>query len=472
MSQPIRFSEQSVRALQDPRLREALRRALEDLRGKWARATGDLPHFDALRDRAKQIKAHTLQNLDRYLEQLEAQVQQRGGVVHWARDAEEACTTVVGVCRSAGARTVVKSKSMLTEEIELNQALERAGIRVVETDLGEFVVQLDGDRPSHLIAPIIHKRREEVAALFSRHLGTPADAPVEVLTRAARAHLRQAFLTAEVGITGANFLVAETGSVVLVENEGNARLVTALPRVHIAVAGIEKVIPRLQDLAVFLPVLVRSATGQKLSSYISVLSGPRRPGEVGGPEAFHLVLVDNRRTAVLADPDLREALQCLRCGACLNTCPVYERVGGHTYGWVYGGPIGAVLTPKLRGVTQAAQLPYASTLCGACREVCPVRIDIPRMLVQLRAQVVASGGIRPTERLVMRLLGWILRSPARYRFGGRLARVVQRAVWGERPIRALPGPLRAWTRMRDFPPLAPRTFRERWRTWRTPDRRS
>ncbi len=472
MRNPIRFAEQSAQALEDPRLREALRRAMEDLRGKWARAAGELPHFDALRDRAKQIKAHTLLALDRYLEQLEAQVRARGGVVHWARDAEEACAAVVGICRRVGARTVVKSKSMLTEEIGLNQALARAEIRVVETDLGEFVVQLDGDRPSHLIAPIIHKRREEVAALFSRHLGTPPDAPVEVLTQAARAHLRQAFLSADVGITGANFLVAETGSVVLVENEGNARLVTTLPRVHIAVAGIEKVIPRLGDLAVFLPVLVRSATGQKLSSYVSVLSGPRSVGEAGGPEEFHLVLVDNGRTAVLADPDLREALQCLRCGACLNACPVYERVGGHAYGWVYGGPIGAVLTPGLLGVPRAAELPYASTLCGACREVCPVRIDIPRMLVHLRAQVVASGLPRPLERVGMRLLGWILRSPARYRWAGRLARAVQRVVWGDRPIRSLPGPLRAWTQMRDFPPLAPNAFRERWRTWRTPDHRS
>ncbi|MDR7445045.1 MAG: LutB/LldF family L-lactate oxidation iron-sulfur protein, partial [Armatimonadota bacterium] len=436
------------------------------------RATAELPHFDALRDWAKRIKAHALLHLDHYLERLEAKVRERGGMVHWARDAEEACRVVVEICRRAGARTAVKSKSMLTEEIGLNRALLRAGIRVVETDLGEFVVQLDGDRPSHLIAPIIHKRREEVAALFSRHLGTPPDAPVEVLTRAARVHLRQAFLTADVGITGANFLVAETGSVVLVENEGNARLVTSLPRVHIAMAGVEKVIPRLRDLAVFLPVLVRSATGQKLSSYVSVLTGPRRPGDRGGPEEFHLVLVDNRRTAILADPDLREALQCLRCGACLNACPVYERVGGHTYGWVYGGPIGAVLTPKLLGLGRATELPYASTLCGACREVCPVRIDIPRMLVHLRAQAAASGGARPVERLGMRLLGWILRSPARYRFSGRLARIAQQLVWGDRPIRALPGPLWAWTRMRDFPRLAPQTFRERWRRWRTPGRRS
>ncbi|MCS7172817.1 MAG: LutB/LldF family L-lactate oxidation iron-sulfur protein [Armatimonadetes bacterium] len=471
MSGRIRFRECSVRALQDVRLREALRRATEDLRGKWTRATQELPHFEALRDRAKQIKMHTLLHLDRYLEQLEAQVQARGGVVHWARDAPEACAVVVEICRSAGARTAVKSKSMLTEEIGLNRALMQAGIRVVETDLGEFVVQLDEDRPSHLIAPIIHKRREDVAELFSRHLGTPAHAPVEVLTRAARAHLRQVFLTADVGITGANFLVAETGSVVLVENEGNARMVTTLPRVHIAVAGIEKVIPRLRDLAVFLPLLVRSATGQKLSSYISVISGPRRPTEADGPGEFHLVLVDNRRTAVLADPDLREVLQCLRCGACLNACPVYERVGGHTYGWVYGGPIGAVLTPQLVGISRAPELPYASTLCGACREVCPVRIDIPRMLVHLRARVVSSGGVGLAERLAMRTLGWVLRSPGRYRLGSRLARAVWR-VWGDRPIRALGGLRQAWTHARDFPPPASRTFRERWRKWRKPDRRS
>jgi L-lactate dehydrogenase complex protein LldF len=472
MREPIRFAERSVQALEDARLREVLRRAMEDLRRKWSRGASELPYFGVLRDQAKQIKAHTLLHLDAYLEQLEARITARGGVVHWARNGEEACRLVVGICQEVGARRVVKSKSMVTEEIELNRALERAEIQVIETDLGEFVVQLDGDRPSHLIAPIIHKRREDVAELFSRHLGTPVDAPVEVLTRAARSHLRQAFLTAEVGVTGANFLVAETGSVVLVENEGNARLVTTLPRVHIAVTGIEKVIPRLQDLAVFLPVLVRSATGQKLSSYVSVLSGPRR-GEPNGPEAFHLVLIDNRRTEILRDPELREALQCLRCGACLNACPVYERVGGHTYGWVYAGPIGAVITPLLLGPKASFELPYASTLCGACREVCPVRIDIPRLLVSLRERMVASGSVTPLERWLMRGLGWALQSSVRYRWASRLGRIVQSLMWGEGPIRWLPGPLRSWTRKRDFPRLAPQTFRERWRkrSW-TPGQRS
>jgi L-lactate dehydrogenase complex protein LldF len=459
---PLPFAEVSVRALADGRLQEALRRAMTGLRTKRAEAASELPHFDALRDRAKQIKTHTLLHLDRYLEQLEAQITARGGTVHWAQDAEEACRIVVEICRRYGARRVVKSKSMLTEEIELNRALQQAGVEVMETDLGEFVVQLDGDRPSHLIAPIIHKRREEVARLFAQHLGTPPDAPVELLTQAARAYLREKFLTADVGITGANFLVAETGTVVLVENEGNARLSTTMPRVHIALAGIEKVIPRLGDLGVFLPLLVRSATGQRLSSYVSLITGPgRQEGE--GPDAFHLVLVDNRRTEILADGELRESLQCIRCGACLNVCPVYEKVGGHAYGWVYAGPIGAVLTPQLLGLERAAELPYASSLCGACLEVCPVRIDIPRMLVRLRWRTVAQGIVRPSERVAMRLVFRVLASPRLYRIASRLGRIVQRVVFGDRPIQKLPGILRAWTRARDFPHLPPHTFRDRFR---------
>ncbi len=448
------FKHASARAVADPSLREAITRVTGSLGVRRAQVTTELPHFDALRQRAKQIKRHTLAHLGRYLEQLEEAVRSRGGQVHWARDADEAARCVVDICRAVGARLVAKSKSMVTEELELNRALQRAGIQVVETDLGEFVVQLSGDRPSHLIAPIIHKRREEVAELFARHLGTPPDAPVQVLTAAARAHLRQAFLAADVGITGANFLVAETGTVVLVENEGNARMVTTRPRVHVAVAGIEKVIPRLSDLAVFLPLLVRSATGQRLSVYVSLLSGPRGPEERDGPEAFHLVLVDNGRTRTWLDLELREALECIRCSACLNSCPVYERAGGHAYGSVYSGPIGAVIAPALTGGHGLLDLPFASSLCGACRDVCPLRIDIPRMLVVLRAR--ASGAPQARwERLLMRLAAWVLRHPKAYRCASTLGRLLQgslrRSPW-------LPGPVRAWTQARELPRLSRKPF--------------
>ncbi len=441
---PSGFRDASARAVRDPTLREAIRRVTDNLTARRHQVTSELPHFDALRERAKAIKEHTLAHLDRYLEQLEQNVRARGGHVHWARTAPEACAVVVDICRQAGARLAAKSKSMVTEEVELNSALLRAGIQPVETDLGEFVVQISGDRPSHLIAPIIHRRREDVAELFARHLGTPPDAPVPVLTAAARAHLRQAFLRADVGITGANFLVAETGTVVLVENEGNARMVTTLPRVHVAVAGVEKVIPRLADLAVFLPLLVRSATGQRLSAYVSLLTGPRGAGERDGPEAFHLVLVDNGRSHLLQDAELREALQCIRCSACLNVCPVYERAGGHAYGSVYSGPIGAVVTPALTGGKGLADLPFASSLCGACREVCPLQIDIPRMLVVLRAR--AARARAGWEAHAARAAAWLLRHPSLYRGASRLARLVYPLVarW---PV----GPLRAWAQGRTIP---------------------
>jgi L-lactate dehydrogenase complex protein LldF len=459
---PAGFREASRRAVEDPALREAIRRVTFNLGARRAQVTGELPHFDALREQAKRLKEHTLAHLDQYLEQLEAAVRSRGGHVHWARDAEEARRCVVRICQEAGARRVAKSKSMVTEEVELNRALVQAGMEVVETDLGEFVVQISGDRPSHLIAPIIHKRREDVARLFSEHLGTPPDAPVPVLTAAARAHLRQAFLRADVGITGANFLVAETGTVVLVENEGNARMVTSLPRVHVAVAGVEKVVPRLADLAVFLPLLVRSATGQRLSAYVSLLTGPRTAGELDGPEAFHLVLVDNGRSRLLRDPDLREALQCIRCSACLNVCPVYERAGGHAYGSVYSGPIGAVISPVLAEGRGLGDLPFASSLCGACLEVCPLRIDIPRMLVALRARAAAGPQARWEARLA-KLTGWVLQHPTLYRWGSRLARLVEPLVRVQGRSRINWGPLEAWARSRDLPRLAPHPFHRRVR---------
>jgi L-lactate dehydrogenase complex protein LldF len=355
----------------------------------------------------------------------------------------------------------VKSKSMATEEIELNEALERAGVTPVETDLGEYIIQLAREKPSHIIAPAIHKTKGQVAELFSRELGERLQPDPEVLTAMARKVLRRRFLEADLGITGANFAVADTGTVVLVTNEGNGRMVTSLPRIHVAVMGMEKVVPSMTDLVVFLAILARSATGQKLSSYTTLVRGPRRPGELEGPDEFHLVLMDGGRSAQIAGP-LREALYCLRCGACLNVCPVYRQIGGHAYGHTYPGPIGILLTAMLEGRRSVRELAHASSLCGACQEVCPVRIDIPRMLVELREGLDRERIAPWPERLAFRAAAWVLSSPARFRLAVRLGRLAQRPFVRDGRLGTLPL-LGRWTHARDLPAVAGRTFSERWK---------
>ena len=449
------------RALQDAGLQRALGR-MPALLTRRNEAAAELPEWEHLRRLAAAIKDHALAHLDTYLEQLEAQVVARGGVVHWASDADEARRIVTDLARARGVRRVVKSKSMTTEEIHLNAALEAGGAKVVETDLGEFVVQLSGDRPSHLIAPIIHKTTESVAELFVEKLGIPRLERAEDLTRAARHALRAEFLAADMGITGVNFAVAETGTVVLVENEGNARLTTTRPRIHVAIMGIEKVIPRLADLGVFLRLLPRSATGQRASVYVSLLTGPRRPGEADGPDELHLIIMDNGRTRLLADPELRESLRCIRCGACLNVCPVYQRAGGHAYDAVYAGPIGAVITPVLEGLGRARELPFASSLCGACAEVCPVRIDIPRMLLDLRGRTVRAGLVGTVDRLFAHVWTFVMGSPGRLRAFAGVGRLLQRLVMRGGRIERLPYPFAGWTAHRTAQPLASRPFRDRW----------
>jgi L-lactate dehydrogenase complex protein LldF len=331
----------------------------------------------------------------------------------------------------------------------------------VETDLGEYIIQLAHERPSHIIAPAIHKTKGQVAELFARELQREVAADPEVLTRIARAQLREKFLQADLGITGANFAVAETGTVVLVTNEGNGRMVTSLPRVHVAVMGVEKVVPSMTDLMVFLSVLAKSATGQKLSVYTTLIQGPRRPGELEGPDEFHLVLLDNGRIAQIAGT-LREALYCLRCGACLNVCPVYRQIGGHAYGYTYPGPIGILLTAMLNGPRSVKELSHASSLCGACADACPVRIDIPRMLIELRKEVDERKIAPWPERVVFKTFAWLLRRPALYRLGGPLGRLLQRPFVRSGRIRALPLFFGHWTRTRDLPPVAAQTFQERW----------
>jgi L-lactate dehydrogenase complex protein LldF len=429
-----------------------------------------LPDYQELREHARLVKKHTLENLDYYLEQLESNVHAHGGKVVWCRDGGEVVDFLAGLAREKQARLIVKSKSMTTEEIDLNERLAHQGMDAVETDLGEYIIQLAHERPYHIVAPALHKTRYDVADIFSRELGIAGETVPENQTKIARRVLREKFLSADIGVSGANFVVADSGAIVLVENEGNARLTTTLPKVHVAVAGIEKLIPRAQDLAVFLKLLGRSATGQPLTVYTSMLSGPRRGSEIDGPEEFYLVLLDNGRSRLLADREKRQSLYCIRCGACLNHCPVYRKIGGHSYPWVYSGPIGAIITPQYLGAAKDPWLPFASSLCGACAEVCPVKIDIPKMLLKLRGEVTRTRqreGQGRLERLGFRLWAWVMRRPRLYEMAGMMASAV---MPGESDgwIRRVPalfnqGPLRGWMSQRDLPPFPAKSFRQAWR---------
>ncbi len=457
-----RFSEAAERALELVPLQRALERTTTRFVVARQNAARERPDWEDLRARARAVRWEAVNHLDRHLEELERQVIANGGKVFWAKDGAEARQYILEVVRRRGITLAVKSKSMATEEIELNDALIDAGVTPVETDLGEYIIQLANETPSHFLAPAIHYTKEQVGALFERELGVPRTNDPAELTAIARQALREKFLGATMGITGANFAVAETGTIVIVENEGNARLTTSLPAVHAAVMGIEKVIARFEDLDPLLAVLPRSATGQRLSTYVSLLNGIRRPGETDGPDEFHLVLLDNGRSGIVADPEARESLLCIRCAACLAVCPVYRRAGGHAYGWVYQGPIGSILTPELIGVAAAPALPFASSLCGACREACPVKIDIPRMLLHLRSKVVEEV-LRPQSvwtSIAARLTAWVMASPWRFRAAGRLAYAGQRLVGRGRWLRGVPGPLGAWARWREVPRIAPTPLRD------------
>jgi L-lactate dehydrogenase complex protein LldF len=438
-------------ALADAQLRHNLRNATTTIREKRARAVAELADWEELREAGRAIKADVMSRLDEYLLQFEASVQGAGAHVHWARDDQEANAVVVDIARAHGADEVVKVKSMATDEIGLNDALALVGVRAIETDLAELIIQLGGDSSSHILVPAIHRNRREIRDLFARTIADGralSDDPRE-LAETARLYLREKFLEARVGISGANFAVAETGTVVVVESEGNGRMCTTLPPVLVTVLGIEKLVPTFADLEVFLQLLPRSSTAERMNPYTSLWTGVAA-GD--GPQEFHVVLLDNGRTRALADEIGRQALHCIRCSACLNVCPVYSRTGGHPYQSVYPGPIGAILTPQLRGLENAKSLPYASSLCGACYEVCPVKIDIPRVLLHLRAQTSKSAA----ERTAMRALSRVFGNVGLYERAQRLARTVGPAA------RALPGPLAQWTRTRELPPVANETFREWW----------
>jgi L-lactate dehydrogenase complex protein LldF len=468
---PYRIPERAAKASRDVPLQQFVHKATRDKdagrRSALASAFGE--RADDLRKHAGAIKQHTLDHLDAYLERWIDAAEARGTKVHYAKDAAEANAIVLGIAASRGCRLCVKAKSMVTEETGLVPALERAGVRTVETDLGEFILQIEEDAPSHLVMPMIHRDRAGVGRAFTRMLGSAYSEDPKELTRVARRHMRDLFASADLGISGANFLLADTGGLVLCTNEGNADLSVTAPRVHVALVGIEKVIPSGAHLPVFIKLLARSATGQPVTVYTSVLNGPRRESDADGPEEMHVVLLDHGRAGVLAS-EARALLRCIRCGACLNACPVYRKVGGgHAYGSVYSGPIGAVLTPNLRGVANYPDLARASSLCGACREACPVDIDIPGELVRLRESR-AAGSF--AERLAMRAWAWMLGSASRYRLGAWMARRVLSA-FAEVPERdgrawvtspgTWQGPLAGWTGSRDFPAPARESFRSWWK---------
>lgn len=470
---PPAFRERVRRALADQRLRGALRYTTDRLFNgrrnamavlKDSGAAGlTLGDFDQVRARVRQIRQHAVQHLDAYLAQAAAQIRSRGGHVYFARTAADVGQVVTEIAQRRGARLAVKSKSMASEEIHLNAVLEAAGVETVETDLGEYIIQLAGETPSHIIIPAIHKTRDDVAALFGRVVGRELSNDTPTLTAVARRVLREKFLAADIGLSGANFVVAETGTLVLVTNEGNGRLVTSAPPVHIAIVGIEKLIPTLADLSPLLSVLARSATGQQITTYTHLVTGPRGPGEVDGPEELHVIFLDNGRSGVLGS-EFEEILTCIRCGACLNVCPVYRNIGGHAYGWVYSGPIGAVITPLLQGLDEWKDLPYATSLCGACHEACPVGIHLHDLLLKLRTAAVQRGAGGPAERLAMRMLAWAWSQPWAYRLSVRLVRVIQRTLFGGdgRWAQKGPGPAAVWARDRAVPVMAARSFRERW----------
>ena len=460
-----RFRENARRALADAPLQQALAKMKAGVVDKRRRAVERLPEFDALRDLSRDIKDHVLVNLDHYLERFEARVVECGGEVHWCADAAEARDVILALCRSVDARSVTKSKSMIAEEIGINDHLEAHGIEPVETDLGEYIIQLAKEPPSHIIAPAVHKTRDQIADLF--HASHAAYGITErrddprALLDDARQVLRRKYLAADVGLTGANFLIAETGSSVTVTNEGNAELTQILPKMHIVLASLEKVVPTLEDAMTILRVLARSATGQEFSSYTTFATGPKRDDDADGPEAFHVVLLDNGRSGMLGT-EFQDMLRCIRCGACLNHCPIYASVGGHAYGWVYPGPMGAVLTPKLIGIDLAGHLPNASTFCGMCESVCPMHIPLPKMMRHWREREFAQKLSPPRHRAGIALWAWFAERPALYRFAARLGVGVLGLIAGRRGrLKSLPG-AGGWTGGRDFPAPEGRTFHDLW----------
>lgn len=466
-----KFIEGSRTAIKDEHLQKAIHKATSLSVRERDHAAAEIPDWEELREKARNIKQNTIERLDEYLALLADSVEKAGGTVFWADTAEDATRYITDLAVARGVKTVVKGKSMTSEEIGLNERFEELGIEPVETDLGEYIVQMAKEKPFHIIAPAIHKTRQDIGQLFADKLDIEYEDNPEKLTKIAREKLRGKFCDADMGVTGVNFGIAETGTVVVVENEGNGRLSTSMPPVYVALMGMEKVIPALNDLSTFMTLLPRSATGQKASCYVSFITGTRNVGEVGGPKEFHLVILDNGRSRILQDPEMRESLFCIRCGACLNICPIYNKVGGHSYGWVYSGPIGAVITPQYVGLDKAKDLPNASTLCGACRDICPLRINIPHMLLNLRHKIAegdkTTGVSKPkskwAEKAIIDL--WVIgmKSQRVYGLGHRVGLVAQKVFLRNSKMKDRLPLLSGWTEHRELPPLAPKPFRDIWK---------
>jgi L-lactate dehydrogenase complex protein LldF len=455
------FKVDAHRLTADLRHRQLIQVALRKYEGVRDNTKAAYQDWESARQAAAEAKYEAVNHLDEYLVQLAAKLEARGAKVHWASTGAQAREIILGIVREKKARSVIKSKSMTSEEIHLNEALEQAGVDVVESDLGEFIVQLLQQPPYHIVFPAMHLTRGEISDLFQKKLGSEPTQSPEELTMIARRVMREKYLAADIGITGANFAVAETGMISITENEGNARLTCALPKTMITLVGIEKIVPRLEDLALFLPMLSTIGTGQALSCYNSLYGGPRQPGETDGPEEFHVVLLDNHRTELLADGEQRDSLHCIRCGGCLNVCPIFRNVGGHTYGTTYSGPIGSVITPHLRGLQDWKHLSYASSLCGACTQICPVKIDLHHHLLQNRRN---ASHQKPSfaERLAFRIFATVINNPRVYQFVKSAGRLFQRL----HPLvkRTRLDPAYSWTKTRDLPPIARQTFKEYWRT--------
>ncbi len=457
------FKDQANILTQDLRHRGIIQTALRKYEGVRDKTKSAFQSWPSARQAAAETKWEAINHLDKYLVEFADKLAARGTKVHWASTAAQAREIILDIIRKKNARSIVKSKAMTSEEIHLNEALEEAGFEVVESDLGEFIVQLRKEAPYHIVFPAMHLTRGDISALFTKELGSaPTDNP-EDLTLIARRVLRQKYITADIGLTGANFAIAETGMISITENEGNARLTAALPKTVISLLGIEKVLPRLEDLALFLPMLATAGTGQPLTCYNSLYGGPRQPGETDGPEEYHVVLLDNRRTELLADPEQRDALHCIRCGACLNACPIFRNVGGHTYGTTYSGPIGSVITPHLRGLQDWKHLSFASSLCGACTEACPVKIDLHHHLLQNRRNASAR---KPSfaEKISFKLFGFVVNRPLAYGLAKSAGRILQKFYPIVKGTRL--DPAYAWTKTRELPLVAPQTFKEYWRNRR------
>ena len=457
-SGPKHYRVESARALKDrPSVRTSVTSATNTFNANRGEAYSQIDS-DLWRDWARDVKSHALTNLDQYLEQAETQLLANGAQVHWAETADDALGLLEEIVRDQGISTAVKAKSMLSEELGINEHLETLGVHVRETDLGEYIIQLIGEPPSHIVGPAIHRSLEDCQRLFHEQFGTPLDDGPDALAATAREALREEFLAADLGISGGNFLVAETGTVALIENEGNIRLSTSLPRVHIALVGIEKIVPRLEDVSGFVQLTSRAATGQPIGNFFSLIQGPKRDGEIDGPEEVHVILVDNGRTRLLADDKAWEALRCVRCGACLNICPVYRQTGGHPYGWTYSGPIGAIIAPGMLGIEEAMPLPYASSLCGACVDECPVRIPIPELLLHWREKAVEKGLTSAIESVGIKAYTKAAERPEIFRAAGNTLRHIPLEAGG----RALPI-LSGWVKERSAPESSKKSFMQQWK---------